>query len=140
MRLHSALLLSVCAALHCALGDSSTERMRAEVTADGSQAQQTAEMAEQEMQARAGMAKEMSDALTIADGWRPLSDYYRPTGADAVYAGLAVPLNRGTKTIGVFSLDFGRETPWHAYSGFAVEELYQTLSNLITSYLAMLPP
>ena len=78
--------------------------------------------------------------LDTSQGWRALSDYYRPTGAASVYAGLAVPLKQGDQLIGVFSLDFGRETPWHAYSGFAVEELYQTLSNLITSYLSLLEP
>ena len=54
-------LLAMCA-LACASADGSTERLHAEMAAD-SQPQQSAEMAEHEMRARAGLAKEMSDAL-----------------------------------------------------------------------------
>ena len=50
-------------------------------------------------------------SLQTSDGWRPLADYYRPTGATEVYAGLAIPLKLGAEVIGVMSMDFNRETP-----------------------------
>ena len=77
--------------------------------------------------------------LSVAAGWRPLADYYRPTGAESVYAAVVVPLRTRGEVVGVLGLDFDREAPWQHYSGFAAQGLYEALSQLIASHLALLP-
>ncbi len=74
-----------------------------------------------------------------AEGWRPLSDYYRPTSSTPIYVGIALPIRLRGRSIGVIAIDFGRSAPWDAYSGFGAEGIYQALVRLVASHLALLP-
>ena len=85
------------------------------------------------------MRDAVSEPFDAAHGWRPLSDYYKPTTSLPIYVGVAVPLIVGDRVIGVLSLDFDRTAPWTAYTGFASERLYHTLARLVASHLALLP-
>lgn len=83
---------------------------------------------------------EAQAASAAQEGWRALSDHYAVTSTSPVHAGLAVPIPGPAGPVGVLSLDFSREAPWEAWSGFAADALLDALVTLLGSHLALLAP
>ena len=77
------------------------------------------------------------EGLVEADGWLPLSAYYKAS-RDQSYATLAYPIWFGQSLMGVIAVEVDRGTDWAWWTGFGSQVFYRLLANEFSVALRLL--
>ena len=73
----------------------------------------------------------------IGDGWRKLSDYYKPS-REGCYAALCYPIRMRDDVVGVIAVEVDRDTNWVWWTGFGSYLFYRLLANELAADFSVL--